>query len=225
MDFELNEDQQAIIEAIERLLEKHAGPSRAIELFANGDYDFELHNALIESGFSNLLNEIGGLEAALAVEAIARAGGVVAAGAQLMVAPALQQNIKGPIALTVQTDKPQPVRYAAQAKHLLLLKEAHVQLIALQPDDTEVVKSNFGYPMGRLIRDIKKDEGTLLDHTAAEILENWWRLSLAIEAVGTMEAALNHTVEYVKQRRQFGRAKQPIIMHPKRPLPPLPPLR
>ncbi len=37
-------------------------------------------------------------------------------------------------------------------------------------------------------------------------LRAWWRVALAAEAVGTMAAALDVTVDYVKKRRQFGRA-------------------
>ena len=48
MDFELNEDQQAITEAIDRLLAQHAGAARAIELNREGRYDENLHEALAE---------------------------------------------------------------------------------------------------------------------------------------------------------------------------------
>ena len=37
-------------------------------------------------------------------------------------------------------------------------------------------------------------------------MRNWWRVALAAEAAGTMGAALHVTVEYLKERRQFGRA-------------------
>jgi len=210
MDFELNEDQQAILEAVNRLLEQHAGPARAIKLFSDGGYDTELDTALTESGFNSILKDVGSLEAALVVEAIARNAGVCSAAAQLLVAPSVIKNkelsdkeITGPIALAVQTDKPIPIRYLAHAKHLLLLTNDDVKLITLKDGDVEVVKSNFGYPMGRLVRPVT---GVSLGKEAAAKMRNSWRLSLALEAVGTMEAALKHTVDYVKQRRQFGRA-------------------
>src|SRR5439155_4428339 len=37
-------------------------------------------------------------------------------------------------------------------------------------------------------------------------LRSWWRVALAAELYGTMSAALEITVAYVKRRRQFGRA-------------------
>ena len=53
MDFELNEDQQAITEAIDRLLAQHAGAARAIELNREGRYDENLHEALAAAGLNH----------------------------------------------------------------------------------------------------------------------------------------------------------------------------
>jgi len=215
VDFELNEDQQAILEAVERLLEQHAGPARAIELFPQHGYDFELDSALQDSGFTSIIHDmapeegkLAGLEAALVVEAIARSAGVCASATQIMVAPLIENiaTVEGPVAICLQSEKnnPVPLRYGAQAKTLLVLSDENVEVIPLQEGDMELVKSNFGYPMGRLVN--TNAEGKALDKSATDQIRNWWRLSLAVEAVGTMEAALNHTVEYLKQRRQFGRA-------------------
>jgi alkylation response protein AidB-like acyl-CoA dehydrogenase len=219
MDFELNEEQQAVLESVDRLLAQHAGPGRAIELNRDGSYDETLHRLLDESGFSNIATDLGvndrkaGLEAALVVEAISRAGGVVASAAQILVAPFVCDHaLRGPLALCTQDDLAQgvPVRFAAHAANLLVLGQDAVTLVALQSGDAEPVRSSFGYPMGRpgsatdwqtLIA-----RGTPLAPGSAEAMTRWWRLALAVEAVGTMDAALQHTVEYLKQRRQFGRA-------------------
>jgi len=204
VDFELNEDQHAILEAVNRLLEQHAGPARAIELFAQQDYDQALDQALFEAGFMSIRNDVGPLEAALVVEAIARHAGLCSAAAELLLAPVhTNENIEGPIALATQQTLQAPLRYGAHAKQLILLTDSHAQLITLKKGDVESVKSNFGYPMGKIVRPVS---GKSLGKDTAETLKRWWRLSLAIEAVGTMDAALKHTVEYVKQRRQFGRA-------------------
>jgi alkylation response protein AidB-like acyl-CoA dehydrogenase len=219
MDFELNEEQQAVLEAVDRLLAQHAGPGRAIELNRDGLYDEALHRLLDESGFSNIATDLGvndrkaGLEAALVVEAISRAGGVVASAAQILVAPLVCDHaLRGPLALCTQDDLAQgvPVRFAAHAANLLVLGQDAVTLVALQSGDAEPVRSSFGYPMGRIGNATDWQtliaRGTPLAPGAAEAMTRWWRLALAVEAVGTMDAALQHTVEYLKQRRQFGRA-------------------
>jgi alkylation response protein AidB-like acyl-CoA dehydrogenase len=223
MDFELNEDQQAILEAVDRLLAQHAGPARAIELNRQGLYDDALHRALDDAGFNTIATDLAtarglawrgpaGLEAALLVEAIARAGGVVASAAQMLVAPAIRvQPITGPIALCTVDDlaKPIPLRFGAHARTLLALGAGEVRVIALATGDMEAVRSSFGYPMGRLTRSKPAADpqavGERLGPEAARAMTNWWRLALAVEAVGTMDAALQHTVAYLKQRRQFGR--------------------
>jgi alkylation response protein AidB-like acyl-CoA dehydrogenase len=218
VDFELNEDQQAILEAIERLLAQQAGAARAIELNRLGLYDETLHQSLEASGFSTIAtdladtNGLAGLEAALIVEAIARAGGVVASAAQLLIAPAVSDaDIAGPIALCTLDDlaKPVPLRFGAHARTLLVLGNGDVHVIPLASGDMEAVRSSFGYPMGRLQAADRCNNllssGATLGPQAAQAMTNWWRLSLAAETVGTMDAALQHTVDYLKQRRQFGR--------------------
>ena len=218
MDFELTEDQQAILEAIDRLLAQHAGPARAIELNQQGLYDDNLHHLLEEAGFSTIAsdlstgNQLAGLEAALVVEAIARAGGVVAGAAQILVAPALgARTIEGPIALCTPEDlaNPVPLRYGAHARTLLVMGVDDVHVIPLTAGELEPVRSSFGYPMGRVANASRFSNlgaaGECLGPSAAQAMRSWWRLSLAVEAVGTMDAALQHTVEYLKQRRQFGR--------------------
>jgi alkylation response protein AidB-like acyl-CoA dehydrogenase len=218
VDFELNEDQQAILESVDRLLAQHAGPARAIELNRQDSYDDDLHRLLDESGFSTIARDLAtetdpaGLEAALVVEAIARAGGVVASAAQILVAPAVSEHtIAGPIALCTVGNlaKPVPLRFGAHAKTLLVLGDREVHVLPLTVGELEPVRSSFGYPMGRLVEENRFPDlsaaGDSLGPEAVQMMTNWWRLSLAVEAVGTMDAALQHTVDYLKQRRQFGR--------------------
>ncbi len=204
MDFELNDDQRAILEAVGALLERHAGAERAIELDSKSEYDHALDDALGEAGFLQLAlgEDTGSLEAALVVEAVAKSGGVVAIGANALVAACTAgRTLPGPVALAVEGSAA-PVRYGAHARTLLALDEDEVRLITLEPGDAEPVRSSFGYPMGR----VRIGPGESLGRGSAERMRSWWRVALAAEAVGTMDAALAVTVDYVKQRRQFGRA-------------------
>jgi len=219
VDFELNEEQQAVLESVDRLLAQHAGPARAVELNKTGLYDDTLHRLLDDAGFSTIAADLGSavrpaaLEAALVVEAVAGAGGVVASAAQMLVAPFVgARDIPGPIALCTADDLAfaMPVRFGAHARTLLVLGVDAVHILPVTAGDLEAVRSSFGYPMGRLAESGRwptlRDAGETLGPASARDMERWWRLALAVEAVGTMHAALRHTVEYLKQRRQFGRA-------------------
>ena len=207
MDFELSDDQSAIAQAVAALLARHAGPARAIELAGKGGYDAELERALDAAGFLDVAvaPETGPLEATLVVEAVARAGGVVAAGAEGLAAPAaLGRRLPGPVAVA-DAQVPGPVRFGAHARTLLLLDGDAVRSLALPSGATEPVRSNFGYPFGRIaVAGAGREER--LGPGSAERVRAWWRVAIAAEAVGCMRAALDLTVDYVKRRRQFGRA-------------------
>lgn len=209
MDFELDPDQAAVMEAVEQLLVQHAGPARAVALQKAGSYDDALHHALAEAGFLDVAGEggLGLLEAALVTEAVARAGGVVAVGAAAMfAAPTGILPAPEPIALTLTSALRSPVRHLTAARHLVVIDPAQqtVRAMALGRGDVEPVASNFGYPMGRLRTGAPA--GELLSSPSVERAISLWRLALAAEAVGTMEAALGQTVRYTSERRQFGRA-------------------
>ena len=80
MDYELNDDQRAILEGVEALLSQYGGPARAIELAQKGEYDHPLDRALHDAGFDSVARgpDTGPIEAALIVEAVSRAAGRVA---------------------------------------------------------------------------------------------------------------------------------------------------
>jgi alkylation response protein AidB-like acyl-CoA dehydrogenase len=206
VDFEPNPDQQAILEAVAALLAQHAGAKRAIELNRTAAYDRELDVALDAAGFLGvaLAEGTGLLEAALVVEAVAKAGGAVAIGASALVAPKIAgRALPGPIALAREGDTG-PVRFAAQARTLLVDAGEEARLVPLAADDASPVQNNFMLPMGRLRASPAR--GQSLGPGSGERLRSLWRLALAAEMVGTMSACLAVTLEYVKRRRQFGRA-------------------
>ena len=205
MDFEASPEQAAIVEAVGRLLAGAAGPERAILLARKQEVDAALERALEEAGFLDTALETGPLEAALVVEAVAKAAGVVAIGAGALVAPCVAgRRLAGPIALA-SADSPGLVRFAAHARTLLVCDGDVARAISLEPGETPAVRSNFGYPMGRLPSGLAS-RGEPLGPGSGERLLAWWRVSLAAEAVGTMQAALDTTVAYAQRRRQFGRA-------------------
>lgn len=205
MDFEPDDDQREILTAVETLLARHAGAARAVTLQREGGYDDALERALVDAGYAAgaASGELSPLDSALIVEAVARAAGTCAIGAAMLVAPAVcDEAIAGPIAIA-STAAPGPVRYAHHARQLLVLDGSEARLVALEPGACPRVASNFGYPMGAVTR-AQMSGGRRLGVGAGDALARAWRLALAVECVGTMEAALAQTVGYLKTRRQFG---------------------
>jgi alkylation response protein AidB-like acyl-CoA dehydrogenase len=206
VDFEPSDDQRAIAEAADALLAQHAGAERAARLGAQGSYDHELDAALAAAGFSEVAlgPETGCLEATLLVRAVARAGGTVAFGAAALVAPAVAgRALPGPVALARAND-PSPVRFGADARTLLLDAGDEARVVRLEPGAAARIETNYLWPMGRV--PTAPSAGSSLGPGSGATLRRWWRVALAAELVGAMEAALAITLEYVKRRRQFGRA-------------------
>jgi len=206
MDFELSDDQRAIVEALDALLARHAGAARAIELAGKGAYDGALDAALAEAGFAELAlgEETGALEATLAVERVARAAGAVSFAAGALVAPLVAgRALPGPVALARAGDGG-PVRFAPAARTLLVLDGDVARVSPLAAGDVTPVRSNFGFPVGRVAGAARARGDSLGAGSGARLLA-WWRVALAAEALGAMDAALRFTVGYVSQRVQFGR--------------------
>jgi alkylation response protein AidB-like acyl-CoA dehydrogenase len=201
MDLELDADQKAIVDSLGTLLGRHAGPKRAIELEKSGAYDHALHGALDDAGFFEIYESMGALGAVLVIEQVARAAGVVSIGPSALVLPALELPA-APITALTDENLRSPLRFAADAVQVLDIGESRVGRIELAPGDTSRVPSAFMYPMGKV-----EQRKLRLSPVSANAREarDLWRLALAAECVGTMSGALSLTVEYVKNRRQFGR--------------------
>ena len=207
MQYAAGNDQEAILEAVAQLLEQYAGAERAIQLFDKQAYDTELDAALEDGGFAAVASaeETGFLEAALISESISQAAGTVAYANGALVAPGVTGGtLRGPVALC-RADAETPVRFGAQARSLLVLDGEGARVVELGAGDAEPVASTFGYPMGRISREVR-GRGDAIGPGSGERLLAFWRVALAVEAVGAMQAALDVSVTYLKDRRQFGRA-------------------
>lgn len=208
MDFELNDEQRLILESVQKLLARSCGPARAIELAQTGAYDLELDAALREAGFDRLAEgpQPRWLEAALVVQEVARMGGVSAFAAMTLVVPGATEGAfplgSGPVAL-LDAEHAGPARFAPQAQSVLVIENARVRALRCRPGCVRTIRSNYGYPLGWI--DIGGLDEIAMPAISPERLRAWWRVALALEAVGAMAGALEQTVGYLKERRQFGR--------------------
>ncbi|MCE9622641.1 MAG: acyl-CoA dehydrogenase [Actinomycetia bacterium] len=205
MDFNLNEDQSAVHDAMSTLLARHAGPLRLREL--GGDeptYDHELERHLEAAGFLDLAGHgsTNRLDAALVQEAISLALGTVATSSRLLIAPSLPEAIKGPVSVIAAGHRG-PARFAADAVALIVIGDHEVRFVAPPPAPVERVVSRLGWPVGQL--DDVPHGDVMIDVDPAEVLA-WARIAIAIELVGAMRFATDMAVGYVTERKQFNRA-------------------
>lgn len=203
MDFFLNDDQQAVLDAMGTLLGRHAGPRRLRDL--GGDqpaYDRDLDKHLETAGFFDLApaGSRNRLDAALAQEAISVALGSSATSYRLLVAPSLPVPILGPVAVVADGHRG-PVRFGADADAVVVVSETDVRL-AMPPPTVVRTKSRLGWPVGRFASAV---QGSTLDGVDPQDVVAWLRVALAIEIVGALRFATDLTVRYVMDRKQFGR--------------------
>lgn len=206
MNLTLNGIQQQIADAVERMLARAGGVQHSIQLVEEGAYDVALHREMEDAGFLDLLftQGAGPLDAGIVVEAVARRAAVVSAGASGLVYPAVVgTSAPGPVALAARLDA--PVRFAPFAKAVLIAHGDEALLLELEQGAAEPVDSGrTGWPLGRLSED-RLSDARGLGAGSGELLRSWWRVALALEAAGAMRGALDKTVQYVKERVQFGR--------------------
>ncbi len=205
MNLDLTSDQLTLQTAIEQLADHHRTvPTGTIDHFVPG---VALERDLEENGFFDVArqDDMGAVEAALLIETIAQLPFTVEVGASALVAPMVLpgQVLPRPIALA-RAPFTGPVRYLTTAKTALIDTGNDVRLIDLTGANIEPVKTPFAYPYGRLTEgDIAKAK--VLKGVSPALLRQWWQVSLAVEIYGVAKAAVDLTVQYVKDRRQFNR--------------------
>jgi alkylation response protein AidB-like acyl-CoA dehydrogenase len=198
MDFTLSDDQQLLMTAFEGMLEAYRTPPQGHHGYVA--YSAAFQQELRDSGFLEIASQpgFGLLEAAMLVEAAAACPVGVEAAASMMIGP-LVGAVHGPVALAWQVGR--PVRYLAEAEVLCLIgaEEVHVApLVGTRPSLSGVA----AYPLATL-SEMPSGAKRMPDDVAASIRRRAV-IGIAAEAAGLMRGALDHTVQYVKDRRQFG---------------------
>jgi alkylation response protein AidB-like acyl-CoA dehydrogenase len=207
MDFQLSEDQEALVSALQAILQDY-DEVPAAERYGYCYYNADLQRTLSENGFLGAAREMGPVEAALVVIETARLPVMSETSATGLVAPMVLPDLtlKGPVAVATAESvaSGQPVRNLAIARSLIVDLGADVAVIDIDPADVEPVTTILAYPYGRLRQPA--------DLTAAKRvagvgprLRTWLRTAIAAEAAGAIDAAIAFTVDYVKERHVFGR--------------------
>jgi alkylation response protein AidB-like acyl-CoA dehydrogenase len=206
MDYALNEDQAALVEAVQAIVRDRIELPQSARLSYHY-FDEQLQRSLSESGFLDAGREMGPLEAALVVIETARAPAVVEVSASALVIPQLlpKEQIEGPIALISGDRLGKAHRNLPIARHAIIDIGTDVVLLPVDAGDVIPVETILAYPYGQFKTPPKLSAGRRLGKPAVGTLRQWWRVALAAEMAGAALAAVAFTVQYVKERYVFGR--------------------
>lgn len=206
MDYSLNEDQAALVEAVQAIVRDRSELPQSARLSYHY-FDAQLQRSLSESGFLDAGREMGPLEAALVVIEASRAPAVVEVSASALVIPKLlpDEPIEGPIALINGDALDKAQRNLPIARHAVIDMGMDVVLLPVTASDVVPVETILAYPYGRFKAQSKLSSGRRLGKQAVSTLRQWWRVALAAEMAGATQAAVAFTVQYVKERHVFGR--------------------
>jgi alkylation response protein AidB-like acyl-CoA dehydrogenase len=200
MDYALTPDQQATLDAVQSLLSRRAGRERARKM--RDTHDEDLLRALVDSGFLDLAEDpdAGPLEAALVTEAAGRQLAAVHVGARGLVAPLVLGGTPPAKVALASAQHPGPVRFGGDAELVLVLDGDDVRVLEPPQGSARPVATGYVAPYAEL--DLAA--GRVLPGKGP-VLRRWWQVALAAELAGLLGAGLDLTVEYLKQREQFGK--------------------
>lgn len=200
MDLSLNEMQEAILDSVGTLLARRR-ESDGHALKREPEYDVSLERELKDAGFLDVLAAGGSyLDAALLTERVAREISVVPIGWRTILWPALQCDIWPLVPWKVGARE--LTRFADSARAIVTIDEECDTVALVDIADCEVRSAGaaWGYPVAEVR---PRAQGRPLAIPAAECLA-LWRIGLAAEIVGVAGAAFDNTIQYIKDRKQFG---------------------
>lgn len=211
MDFELSDDQRAIQDALGQIIAGHGDlPSWTTELPPARYVYAEAMSRELESGafFDLALTEgCSALDAALLVYNTAKSPLVLETFASGFVAPLVfGHSFPRPVAIARLEDLPRGVRFLDRAQTVVVDCGDCIKILDAATLNIEPMETMFAFPIGRCRDDISSlKDATQLDEGKIVELRSAWRTALALEVAGLMQAALDFTTEYVKERRVFSR--------------------
>ncbi len=208
MNFEATGDLAAFLDAVDDIATR-AGAQATLHGQSRHEPAPALEQMLEEGGYFACATEesLGVLAATAMVMALARLPVGCEFAASALVAPlvtaAIGRQLPRPLAVT-EGDANRPLRHLPQARTLLRLGRDDVRIAALHPEAVVPVESAFAYPMG-VLRDPAALHWQPVEGVAADMVRDRWRLGVAAEMVGCLQAGLAAVVTHVTDRRQFGR--------------------
>lgn len=208
MQLHLNDNEKEFVRAVERVVLRFLDTPRenGISIATHCAFSEVLDRTLRESGFFDAAREpeFGPVCAVLMIEQVARSPMAAEVGTSALVAAlACEATIEGPIALCRAEELARPIRYLSVAKTLLVIRGADLLALAVEPATVGANKGVYAYPFGTFTAAPDLSQAKRVgDGSKARL---YWQVAIAAEGAALMQAAMDFTVDYVKNRRQFNR--------------------
>lgn len=201
MDLSFSEEFCLLRDEIERIVEDYSDISTTKPAYFVTSDRLE---RLIEDGgwFAVAESGYGIAGAVLLIDAIGRVPFAVETVASAILAPVFGiRGVTRPIAV-IDAARPGPVRFLKDGCSALVDAGDHVRLITRAV--AEPVSSFLAFPFGKLTCDPIADSDRL-DDVPIERFRQYRSIGIAAEIVSAMGRALDLTVDYSRQRVQFGK--------------------
>jgi hypothetical protein len=200
MDVKLSGEQSELVRSVRGLLQRHRssvgapGPAEA---------DLGSLHELQVAGYTNVILSGGSaVDAVLVIEEAASLAPGAPVGARALIGP-LVTDRELPAVLAVADRAAGGIcRFAQLADAFLVLRDDEALIVDKADVGIVPVASRWGYPVGR----VTISGGESLGAGSGAVLLASWRVALAAEIGGLMEAATLHASRYVTVRHQFGKA-------------------
>jgi acyl-CoA dehydrogenase len=199
MEVKLSAEQADLVASVRGLLQRHRSSSPAP---GPAEADLAALQALEAAGLTDIISSGGSaVDAVLVVEEAASLAPGAPAAARILVGPLVTER-ELPLVLALADRATGAItRFAEQADALLVLAGDVAWLSDKAAAQLHPVASRWGYPVAR----VTVSGGDPLGPGSGEALLNAWRIGLAAEAGGLMQAATLHASQYVTVRHQFGK--------------------
>jgi alkylation response protein AidB-like acyl-CoA dehydrogenase len=202
MNFQHTADQQAFVDAVDRIAARHRTKSvlGASQLERSPELEADLERASLFDAAG--VEELGPVAATAMIVRLAQLPQCLELIASALLLPLHAPALPRPCAVLWDRRR-QPARWLSAARTVLCVRGDSVEVASLADGDTVALDSPFGYPVARLrAPDALPWQPLQAD---AQALRSWWRVGVAAELAGSLGAALDTVVEHVRDRRQFGR--------------------
>lgn len=210
MDLDLTADQETLRDAVARIVSDNSDLPRAGGVIEPSKWfpADRIEAELTAGGYFGIALEegCGALEAALMVYETSLSPLVMECAGSALIAPLLTgEELPRPVAIARVQDLTRGVRFLDVARTLIVLMEDDVAIVPVAGLEVEKLTGPYAYPLGKLARVPDLAGARRLGAARVGECERLWRLALALEIGGAMQAAIDFTTDYVRQRHVFAR--------------------